>query len=196
MRTTPLGVYCHKLSDSGIFKLTKTDVNLTHSHTTTENAVSCYNIAIAHLLNNFGDYEGAFKRASLFVESADDEILTNNWIKMDKAKSQRDLLPVHKLIGFLMIALQFAFYYLKHNFTYEHAMRDILIREGDTDTNAAIVCGLLGARWGINGIPQSWRDATLNSVNKRSDFLRTESEQKMYDLIDQLLAKAPNDEDI
>lgn len=40
MRTTPIAVYCHKLSDSGVFKLTKADVNLTHSHPATENAVA------------------------------------------------------------------------------------------------------------------------------------------------------------
>jgi ADP-ribosylglycohydrolase len=34
-------------------------------------------------------------------------------------------------------------------------MKDILIKGGDTDTNAAIVGGLLGAQ-GINKIPIEW----------------------------------------
>jgi len=38
-----------------------------------------------------------------------------------------------------------AFYYLKNNYAYTAAIEDILLRGGDTDTNAAIVGGLLGA---------------------------------------------------
>lgn len=37
------------------------------------------------------------------------------------------------------------------------AMNDILLLGGDTDTNAAIIGGLLGARFGLQGIPQNWR---------------------------------------
>ena len=36
--------------------------------------------------------------------------------------------------------------------SYKDALRDILLRGGDTDTNAAIVGGLLGAADGIDGI--------------------------------------------
>lgn len=45
-----------------------------------------------------------------------------------------------------------AFFYLKNEFSYQDALRDILMRGGDTDTNAAIIGGLLGASEGINGI--------------------------------------------
>ena len=40
MRTTPLGVFCHKLSDTYIFECTKKDVNLTHSNIITVYAVT------------------------------------------------------------------------------------------------------------------------------------------------------------
>jgi len=55
---------------------------------------------------------------------------------------------VHKNIGNLKIAFVWAFYYLKNNFTYRAALKNILLRGGDTDTNAAIVGGLLGASQG------------------------------------------------
>ncbi len=45
-----------------------------------------------------------------------------------------------------------AFYYLNKQTSYNDALRDILLRGGDTDTNAAIVGGLLGAADGIDGI--------------------------------------------
>ena len=45
-------------------------------------------------------------------------------------------------------------FFLFNGYTFEDAIRDILIRGGATDTNAAIVGGLLGARWGKSGIPE------------------------------------------
>ena len=48
-------------------------------------------------------------------------------------------------IGHLKIAFVWGFYYLKNGWTYKDALRDILLQGGDTDTNAAIVGGLLGA---------------------------------------------------
>jgi ADP-ribosylglycohydrolase len=40
-------------------------------------------------------------------------------------------------------------HYLKNNFTFDKALRDIVSRGGDTSNNATIVGGLLGARHGI-----------------------------------------------
>ncbi len=57
------------------------------------------------------------------------------------------------------------FYYLKNKFTYVKAMRDILKRGGDTDTNAAIIGGLLGPASEINsidGIPDEFCEKVLN----------------------------------
>jgi ADP-ribosylglycohydrolase len=45
----------------------------------------------------------------------------------------------------LKIAFVWAFYYLKNEIPYSEALKDILLQGGDTDTNAAIVGGLLGA---------------------------------------------------
>ena len=65
-------------------------------------------------------------------------------------------------IGYVKIAFQWSFYYLFSKTSYEAAMQDILSKGGDTDTNAAIVGGLLGAK-GIDKIPPEW-------VGKVMDF--------------------------
>ena len=52
-------------------------------------------------------------------------------------------------------------------------MKDILIRGGDTDTNAAIVGGLLGAQ-GINNIPIDW-------INKLMEF-KSDTDFSMADV--------------
>ena len=61
MRATPLSVYWYGLPDDKIYEFTKKDVNLTHSHPIAVQTVTWYNLAIAHLLNNFEDYKGAIK---------------------------------------------------------------------------------------------------------------------------------------
>ena len=83
-----------------------------------------------------------------------------------------EALPVAtEKIGWIKIAFCYACYYLKHNFTFENAIKESLLIGGDTDTNAAIVGGLIGAARGIEGIPADWISKVLNSENKRPDFI-------------------------
>lgn len=67
----------------------------------------------------------------------------------------------YRPISYLKTALLWAFYYLKKEYTFELAMKDIINRQGDTDTNAAIVGGLLGAAYGIEGIPSELIDKVM-----------------------------------
>ena len=45
---------------------------------------------------------------------------------------------------------------------YEVAIEQTLLRSGDTDTNAAIVGGLLGALWGASAVPESMSGPVLS----------------------------------
>lgn len=63
-------------------------------------------------------------------------------------------------IGYLHIAFHWSFNYLKNGIPYDIAIADILSKAGDTDTNAAIVGGLLGAQ-GINNIPEEWIEKVM-----------------------------------
>jgi ADP-ribosylglycohydrolase len=65
-------------------------------------------------------------------------------------------------MGCAHIAFTWAFYYLKKEKKYKDALEDIMIRGGDTDTNAAIVGGLLGARDGFSELNKEQVDAILN----------------------------------
>jgi ADP-ribosyl-[dinitrogen reductase] hydrolase len=56
-------------------------------------------------------------------------------------------------IGWLKIAFCYSFHYLWKKTPYEKALKDILFKGGDTDTNAAIVGGLIGAIDGFDSIP-------------------------------------------
>jgi ADP-ribosylglycohydrolase len=47
----------------------------------------------------------------------------------------------------------------RHLDDYEQALRTIVSAQGDTDTNAAIVGGIVACKVGIAGIPAAWREA-------------------------------------
>ena len=54
-------------------------------------------------------------------------------------------------MGWIKIAFCYSFYYLKKGYSYRDALTDILIKRGDTDTNACIIGGMIGAAEGIMG---------------------------------------------
>ena len=163
-----------------------------HSHPTAIQSVVCYNIAIAHLLNNIGDAEGAINRVNKYIETIEDEECSNLkdiWKQTLEAESPTDLIDATQNIGFVLIAFSYAFFYLKNDYTYEDSIRDMLLRGGDTDTNAAIVGGLLGARWGLEAIPKEWVES-LSFDNERKEFVRYANVAELEKDIELLIIKA------
>ena len=75
---------------------------------------------------------------------------------------------VDKHIGHLKIAFMWAFYYLKNDYKYDQAIKDILMKGGDTDTNAAIVGGLLGSCHNITGIKIDWIEKMLSYTPEKA----------------------------
>jgi len=69
--------------------------------------------------------------------------------------------PCNIKIGYLRIAFHWGFFYLKNNIPYEDAIKNILSKGGDTDTNAAIVGGLLGAQGIKEKIPKKWIESVM-----------------------------------
>ena len=69
--------------------------------------------------------------------------------------------------GWVLIALQNAFYQLLHAPTVEEAVIDTVSRGGDTDTNGAIAGALLGAVHGIGSLPTRWVDTVLECKPER-----------------------------
>ena len=64
--------------------------------------------------------------------------------------------------GWVLIALQNAFFQLLHAESLVAGLSDTVMRGGDTDTNAAIAGALLGAVHGRDAIPSTWRPALLS----------------------------------
>ena len=67
----------------------------------------------------------------------------------------------------MRIAFTHAFHHLLVGTGYEEALRQVLSGGGDTDTNACIAGGLIGARCGVHAIPSQMVQAVLECDTQR-----------------------------
>ena len=136
------------------------DARLTHPNPSCQWAGVAYVVAIRHLLLNPGDASGALKLAAdILDEGEGDAKEVRSWL--DDALLGE--LPVtHPQAGYIGIAFTWAFHHLSIQSSYESAIFATLSGGGDTDTNACIVGGLIGALHGEKGIPETMRNAVLH----------------------------------
>lgn len=144
MRATPLAAYCAIIDDENeVIKLARTEQSLTHSNKTAQDAGISYVLAIRHLIRERGDVRGALDVVTKFVYDQEGDIRTY------LEQLYRPLLPGNERIGWAQIAWTYAFYCLTHQLSYIDSMMMVLRQAGDTDTNCAIVGGMIGASLGI-----------------------------------------------
>lgn len=139
MRITPLAVWCYKLSDQDLLTAVKLQTYLTHCHPLVVEACYLYCLAIKQILNGPDQIQGVYQSIR---DHAMSRGILSEWFE---AIEKGELPPVSKHIGWSKIAFCYTFYYLKNGTKYEQAIEDILNKGGDTDTNAAIIGGVLGA---------------------------------------------------
>lgn len=173
MRAAPLGVWGRRLSPAELADCARQDSCLSHPNPSCWQAVACYAIAIAHLMNHLGDRQGAFAVAQAWAQAnANDEV--RSWLT---DAEQNRLTPYTPQIGFVRIGFTHAFRHLWLGTDFVTALAETLAGGGDTDTNACIVGGLLGAAYGAEAIPQPMREAVLTcdttKGRARPTFLHT-----------------------
>ena len=157
MRLSALGVWSTKLSLDDAVIAARTDAQLTHPHPSCQWAGAAYVAAIRHLIFHPGDAQGAFSLAESVVSESGVEEITA-WL----SDARNGNLPsFHPSAGFVRIAFTHAFHGLIRQHSYEEAISAVLAGGGDTDTNACIVGGLLGALNGANTIPKVMRSRVL-----------------------------------
>jgi ADP-ribosylglycohydrolase len=163
MRASPLGVYGHRLGDEALARIARADSGLSHPNPACTDAVAAYALAQAHLIRHPGDRSGAFERAEHWCDTEGDQEV-RGWIRDARAGT---LHPFHPQAGFVRIAFTAAFAQLRAGRSYLDGVRATLAGGGDTDTNACIVGGLLGAADGAEGIPAAMRTAVLEGDTTR-----------------------------
>ena len=152
MRLTPFAVWGHKLPKEELFIAVKLQTMMTHSNEIAIEASYLYCYAISLLLNGRSRDE-TFNMTKQEVANP----TIKEWFEkeIESGSSSQLIRPQPDSIGFLKIAFVWAFYYLKNEWKYNDAIEDMLLGGGDTDTNAAIVGGLLGAAQGDSAIDEN-----------------------------------------
>lgn len=185
MRASALGVWSSKIALADAIDAARQDARLTHPHPTCQWACAAYVVAIRHLLRNHGDAEGAFQVAREVV-SGSDAVEVKGWLD----DAQAGMLPAfHPLAGFVRIGFTHAFHHLVRGSSYETAIFETLSGGGDTDTNACIVGGLVGALHGVSSIPEEMHMAIIrcdtSKGRPRPEWLCT---KRVEGLIESLIA--------
>jgi len=159
MRASPLGVWAVRVRPEVAVDAALQDARLTHPHPYCQWACAAYVLAIRYLVMNPGDHTGALRQASDLLTSHEDapgEVA--HWL----AQAQNQQLPdCQHNIGHVRIAFILAFAHLARNTAYETALSEVLAAGGDTDTNACIAGGLIGACQGVDAIAPAQRSALL-----------------------------------
>lgn len=188
MRVTPLGVWATQFPDEVVIEAAKADSRLTHPNETCQVATAAYVIAIRHLLLYPGDRQGAFD-AAVAVSRGHGQAEVLGFL--ENARSG-DLPAYHPRPGYLGIAFTHAFHHLLLGSTYLEALREVLAGGGDSDTNACIVGGLIGALVGQKNLPIAMltavRNCDVNLGQVRPDWLQT---RHFLGVIDRILAESP-----
>ena len=76
-----------------------------------------------------------------------------------------DLVLDDSSMGYTLKTLAAAIWCLFHCSSFEEGLLAVVNAGGDSDTNAAVACSLLGARYGISAIPQKYIDGLLNETH-------------------------------
>lgn len=158
MRVTPLGIWSARVDIKTATEASRMDTQLTHPNETCQLATAAYIVAIRHLMLHHGDSKGAFDAAESVVPS---DPLNEARHFLNQAKAGK-LPDGHPHAGFIGIAFTHAFYHLHRGSDFIDALTQVLSYGGDTDTNACIVGGLIGALHGLNGLPEYMCHAIQN----------------------------------
>ena len=172
MRLTPLPVLYHRLADDDVAALAAADALLSHPNPTCQLANALYATAIARLIRSPGDIQGALAALDSPLTSlplspssgaASARQQVQSWLDAAEAAAAggAPLEECESDAGYVKHAFTRAVYHLRKGTSYEEAMRQTLQGGGDTDTNGAIVGGLIGAAVGAGGIPERMKRPVL-----------------------------------
>jgi ADP-ribosylglycohydrolase len=158
MRISPLGIFGSQLPPEALAQHARTDASLTHPHPTCLDANVVYTAAIAFAIRTANPPERIYQHALDTVKSNRIGSAVSGCLRKAASKPPADYGTQQ---GWVLIALQNAFYQLLHAPNLEEGIVDTIRRGGDTDTNAAIAGALLGAAWGRTAIPAQWLETLL-----------------------------------
>ncbi len=157
MRQSPLGVWGVSLPSEALDIIVRADTRLTHPNPVCQDASAAFIVALAATIRESLDGEGAYAHACAW-----DAAHGSSPAVTQALEAARDQPPDYgHPAGWVLVALQNAFYQALHAGTFEEGVVATVMGGGDTDTNGAIAGALLGAIHGSDAIPSQWRQAIL-----------------------------------
>lgn len=160
MRSSPLGLFGSSLPREELARLARADSTLSHPDPVCQAACAVFVTTVAEAISTGLPGTELYARALRFAAGTPVQ---------DTLEAAGTALPVSdgESQGWVRIALQHAFFHLKHATDFEAALVQTVTRGGDTDTNAAIAGALLGATLGVESIPKRWREAVRDCLPQR-----------------------------
>ncbi len=158
MRVSPLGIFAADSPESAI-EWARADSRLTHPNPVCQDSCAVFAATIARAVGEPGSPRDCHQFA---LETAE---RIGVHPEITQALQDADhALPADFLShqGWVLIALQNAFYQLLHAANFEDGVVATVMAGGDTDTNAAIAGALLGAVYGRQAVPRPWLRAILS----------------------------------
>ncbi len=158
MRVSPLGIYGYRKSPDELFVLAQKESALTHPHPVCQQCCGLFCIAIAHAILSGQSGKQVFEAVRRYAQ--------NNGLEpsildvLSAARKDKPETIIHQ--GWVLTAFHNAFYQLIHSNSFEDGILDTVMQGGDTDTNAAVAGALLGAVYGRESVPDSWRRLVLS----------------------------------
>jgi ADP-ribosylglycohydrolase len=162
MRISPLGIFCSRpeIDDDRMIAWARDDAGLTHVHPVCRDSSAVFVRTIALAIRHRHTSDQAAVSAIDSLDRIDAEPSVRRAI--ERGLNGERPASYERSMGFVLIALQNAFYQLVMVPGVERGVIDTVGRGGDTDTNGAICGALLGAVHGEGAIPSQWREAILS----------------------------------
>jgi ADP-ribosyl-[dinitrogen reductase] hydrolase len=159
MRVSPIGIWGAPRDPADVAAAARADASLTHPHPVCQDASALFAVTIAAAIHDGLDHERTYARALEWGKAAQ---LESGVLETVAAARQQPPGDYETQQGWVLIALQNAFYQLLHAQSVEEAVVRTVRSGGDTDTNAAICAALLGSVHGRDAIPAQWQRMVLS----------------------------------
>ncbi len=158
-RVSPLGIWGASRAPEEVAGAARQDAQLTHPHPVCQDASALFAVTVAAAIRQGLDPRQTYDFAVAWSRTED--IAPGVWRALLAAVHgpPADFLGQQ---GWVLVALQNAFFELLDAQDVEEAVVRTVRRGGDTDTNAAICGALMGAVYGRDSIPEQWQRMVLS----------------------------------
>lgn len=168
MRSAPIGIAAHG-DPVKAARWARQHSLLTHPHPVCQEANAAFTAAIAIAIA--GGNRGEMIEAAVGVLGSNEasEIIEQTIQAATRGERPADY---QEQMGWVLIALQNAFYHLAAGHDVERSVIETILQGGDTDTNACIVGALIGAVEGIQSVPPAWSLAVQSARASKGERAR------------------------